>query len=703
MALFEKTLQEEQAFQAFAAKVEKLERDLAPFSNQVNLDDLTKVRTNFLKKTEDFFRADRKLNIGVIGQVKAGKSSFLNTLLFEGKKVLPSAATPKTATLTKIEYGSENQLQVEYYTAEEWAVLERNAQVDSPDSEFEAAREIMRMAAVRGIFPADYIARGTETFPFDTAQHLMEQLNDYVGENGTYTAMVKNVTIQLDRPELRDISVVDTPGLNDAIASRTDRTRQFIGLCDVVFFLSRTSQFLDSNDIRLLTAQLPQKGVKELVMISSRFDNGLDDVILDADSITEAISIVQTTLTQNAATVVEKNSVLPGLGKILEPCRRPVFVSSMCWNMAQKDPEEYNAQERLVFHNLNDEHDDVDRDILRRIGNMDTVQQRFDQIVAQKDSILSQKAKGFLPEAQHELQNALKNLKTKAETHLKQLRCGDQASLNEQMADVTAQINGIKGRTEEVFGTLLDRLERNKLDTLRELREAGRDISHLEERTGTDVHYHSHWVSDFSIFHPFRTWGTGHYEHTSYETHYNYLMVNDAIENIRTFGIQACTAIEQSFSSSVDIPAVKQQLLSAVVNNLDTSSKHYDAAYFRWVTEHALNVLEFPVMKLDLTKEQEALTSQFSDEVRDSRDRARMQSIMTDISGRLLNTATERFQEQAAQFRSKLEHMRDSFSDELLKEFQADFDQLSVQFEHKEQEIHAYEDLLILLKAVSNM
>ena len=36
----------------------------------------------------------RNLKIGIIGRVKAGKSSLINALLFDGKEVLPKAATP---------------------------------------------------------------------------------------------------------------------------------------------------------------------------------------------------------------------------------------------------------------------------------------------------------------------------------------------------------------------------------------------------------------------------------------------------------------------------------------------------------------------------------------------------------------------------------------------------------------------------------
>ena len=70
----------------------------------------------------------RKLCIGIIGQVKAGKSSFLNTVIFEGRQILPRAATPMTAALTKLSFSETPQAIVHYYTQEEWSHLERAAQ-----------------------------------------------------------------------------------------------------------------------------------------------------------------------------------------------------------------------------------------------------------------------------------------------------------------------------------------------------------------------------------------------------------------------------------------------------------------------------------------------------------------------------------------------------------------------------------------------
>ena len=50
-------------------------------------------------------------------------------------------------------------------------------------------------------------------------------------------------------------------------------------VCDVVFFLSQAGSFLDKSDWTLLSSQLPQKGVNRLVLIASKYDSGIRDVL----------------------------------------------------------------------------------------------------------------------------------------------------------------------------------------------------------------------------------------------------------------------------------------------------------------------------------------------------------------------------------------------------------------------------------------
>ena len=68
----------------------------------------------------------RNLRIAVVGQMKSGKSSFLNAAFF-GKDLLPKADTPMTAALTKIVYAAQPKAEVIFYSEEDWEGIERRA------------------------------------------------------------------------------------------------------------------------------------------------------------------------------------------------------------------------------------------------------------------------------------------------------------------------------------------------------------------------------------------------------------------------------------------------------------------------------------------------------------------------------------------------------------------------------------------------
>ena len=213
----------DQELQGFITGVDKIIDNLSGHAEERDMKGLKKLADNFKLKTEDFYRENRKLNIGVVGQVKAGKSSFLNTLLFNGQEILPKASTPKTATLTKMEYSDRNIIQIEYYSPEEWEVLEENAAVDLDDEIYTSAREIVDMVRRNGVEPLSYLTKGSDQIEFGSYNDLIASLNDYVGEDGKYTPIVKAVTLYLNKEEFKGLSIVDTPGLNDPIASRTIR------------------------------------------------------------------------------------------------------------------------------------------------------------------------------------------------------------------------------------------------------------------------------------------------------------------------------------------------------------------------------------------------------------------------------------------------------------------------------------------------
>ncbi|GAA8746580.1 hypothetical protein BTM112_12530 [Helicobacter pylori] len=85
------------------------------------------IKTEELEKTLKGMQAEnRGLKVGIVGHVKAGKSSLLNALIFEGKDVLPKAATPMTASLTILKYAQNLSAEAQFYDEQDMEELKRD-------------------------------------------------------------------------------------------------------------------------------------------------------------------------------------------------------------------------------------------------------------------------------------------------------------------------------------------------------------------------------------------------------------------------------------------------------------------------------------------------------------------------------------------------------------------------------------------------
>ena len=98
------------------------------------------------------------LTIGVIGQMKCGKSTFLNAFIFNDT-VLPAATNPMTAALSIITYGKEKDIVAEFYSQDEWANLKMQAErqlcenpSDNEISMKQAAMEIYHKSQINDLF-----------------------------------------------------------------------------------------------------------------------------------------------------------------------------------------------------------------------------------------------------------------------------------------------------------------------------------------------------------------------------------------------------------------------------------------------------------------------------------------------------------------------------------------------------------------------
>ncbi|PNE29121.1 hypothetical protein BHU09_03330 [Tannerella sp. oral taxon 808] len=210
------------------------------------------------------------LTIGVIGQMKAGKSTFLNAFVFE-RDVLPAATTPMTAALTVITYGPEEKIEVEFYTREEWdeqrLTAQRELTADSSEAEkskVQAAQELVEKSARIGCHLPELL--GTKRT--DTLDKLIE----YVGADGQFVSITKSVKIYYPKEYLKGVEIVDTPGFNDPIVSREERTKDFLRRADAVLLMLYAGRPFDATDREIVFKHLSQCGIGKVVIGINKYD-----------------------------------------------------------------------------------------------------------------------------------------------------------------------------------------------------------------------------------------------------------------------------------------------------------------------------------------------------------------------------------------------------------------------------------------------
>ena len=211
------------------------------------------------------------LTIGVIGQMKCGKSTFLNSFVFEDS-VLPAATTPMTAALSVITYGEQKKVVAEFYTNDEWEEQKAQAARSLDDvagdtmaeSKIKAAKELVSKASRLGSNLRDYLGK--------TKEDSFDNIIEYVGADGKYVSITKSVKIYYPKEYLNGVEIVDTPGFNDPIVSREERTKEFLKKADVVLMMLYAGRPFDATDRDIIFKNVSQCGIGKVLIGINKYD-----------------------------------------------------------------------------------------------------------------------------------------------------------------------------------------------------------------------------------------------------------------------------------------------------------------------------------------------------------------------------------------------------------------------------------------------
>ena len=432
---------------------------------------LREIADGVAEDTEEMLNSNRLLRLGVVGQVKAGKSSLLNLLLFDGKEVLPKAATPMTASLTHIVKSDRDEIVIQYYSAKDWGEIKahdqefQRAKKDGDDKVpafVVASHELLEMANKRNLQVEDHL--GKKKILRVPTPKLNKELRRLVGSAGELTPLVKNVTIRSSQG-IPDLDIVDTPGINDPIQSRSQQAYTMLKRCDAVLLLSYAGQFMDNEDVEFFVRRLPQEGIRHRLVIGSKFDNALIGVSKDhSRDFVMAKEDTEKRLRGHAQEIMHRLD--EGAVKADDNPPSPiVFVSALCAILADKPASRWTPEERAAFDSLQRVYPDwldqpeggqtINKETKKNLawlGNREEIDKHIRGVREDKDSIIAQKMHSFLHEKRSHAQEELDELIKDVEEKVASVRDGD-------IGEIEAQQKVIGNLREEIGFKVTDAWE----------------------------------------------------------------------------------------------------------------------------------------------------------------------------------------------------------------------------------------------------
>ena len=275
---------------------------------------ISRIDDAFCKELDNSFEA-QSLNIGIVGKMKAGKSSLVNAVVFSDN-VLPTGMRPVTVTLTEISYGEKDQAIVELMTKADIEDLKEKAAYSGDDknliSKAEAAKETLDSLS-------ENYEQHLDDMPLQTIE--LKDLKKYVDADGECSGLAKSVKIQLNNKSLKGITIIDTPGFNDPISSRGETTKSALSKCHVLLFVHNKDGY-DATDVDLLTEQIAYAGISEIVDVLNKVDmlgspkkwpEKLELFIRKRHDVVEENEVVKGLLEKSQATYISSLMALCGL------------------------------------------------------------------------------------------------------------------------------------------------------------------------------------------------------------------------------------------------------------------------------------------------------------------------------------------------------------------------------------------------------
>jgi signal recognition particle receptor subunit beta len=246
--------------------------------------------------------------IAIVGQVKAGKSTFCNALV-ENPGLLPSDVNPSSVVVTSLNFRNsptapEHAAMFHFFSSEQWHDLARGE--GNPRGPTERLAHPFKPNLLRTHL--DFVRSRAERRLGDRFHEMLgkshyckeidrQVLCDYIGgdeeevataDRASFSDITRAADLYFSQgPFAFPVTLIDTPGNNDPFLVRDEITHRTLQGADVVVCILSALQPLSAADVGLLQL-LSGLQTSKIVVFINRIDQ-LDDPAVDGSAVQSAV------------------------------------------------------------------------------------------------------------------------------------------------------------------------------------------------------------------------------------------------------------------------------------------------------------------------------------------------------------------------------------------------------------------------------
>ena len=225
-----------------------------------------------------------EFNVAVTGVINAGKSTLLNALL--GKKILGASNVPETVNLTVLKYAPEPFARVNFWSEAELKELGIAQDQDDEIAQIYSGAGVKFESETAQNLNVKFNAEGESAAKFENPNVSeicseppasktvkTDEIKRYTSADSKYAKFVKSVELYENLELLKDnVRIIDTPGIDDAVAAREELVRRFMRECDLMVHLMNVSQSATQKDLDFIVASLQNSHAVRLAVLLTHAD-----------------------------------------------------------------------------------------------------------------------------------------------------------------------------------------------------------------------------------------------------------------------------------------------------------------------------------------------------------------------------------------------------------------------------------------------